>query len=89
MKEDKLKKIIDNTIDKLLDDPDELFDIDKIRKKYNESLKEIIKLKTKNISYEKMKNDIIFYLKNENLNKMLWGKEILRIINKSEGKDGK
>ena len=36
-----------------------------------------------------MKNDIIFYLKNENLNKMLWGKEILRIINKSEGKDGK
>lgn len=58
------EKAFANTLRKLAEEPEELFDNDKLQKKYNNLLKEQIKLKHELQQKENIINEIREYIKN-------------------------
>ena len=103
MNEDKFKQLFNKTIDKMISNPDELFDNHKLTKKYNEKLKENIKLKKQLEAYENMRKEAIEYIENhikyendDTFNGMQFfsyhlydfdKKDLLNILNKVGGSD--
>lgn len=63
MNEDKFKQLFNKTIDKMISNPDELFDNHKLTKKYNEKLKENIRLKKQLEAYENMRKEAIKFIR--------------------------
>lgn len=97
MNEDKFKQLFNKTIDKMISNPDELFDNHKLTKKYNEKLKENIKLKKQLKAYENMRKEVLseieyFELQAQHLNDDIYLDEKLTqklkdILNKVGGSD--
>ena len=91
MNEDKIKQLFNKTIDKMISNPDELFDNYILTKKYNEKLKEIIKLKKQLEEYENMRKEAIKKLKDwEKLdldNLLVAIRNVENILNKVGGND--
>ena len=61
-KNELFKKAFANTLKKLAEEPEELFDNDKLQKKYNNLLKEHIKLKQELQQKENIKKEVREYI---------------------------
>ena len=89
MNDDNFKKIFNLAVEKLANNPEEFFDNDKLQKKYNEKLKENVKLKKQLEAYENMRKELINFIEEHKI-KDYYGMEfintdvnnLLNILNK-------